>query len=71
MIGMIWNSRGTRAKSFPSLVRELKKYHKLDFLAVLETRSDALKTERRICNLGFNNFSYTAAEGYSGGIWCL
>ncbi|KAI9120492.1 hypothetical protein K1719_007525 [Acacia pycnantha] len=58
------------AKSFPSLVRELKKHYKLDFLAILETRSDSLKSEQRIRSLGFSNFSFTAAEEYSGGIWC-
>ncbi|KAK4265131.1 hypothetical protein QN277_026221 [Acacia crassicarpa] len=68
---MIWNSRGIGSKSFPSLVRELKQYYKLDFLAILETRSDMIKTERRIRSLGFNNYSFIAAKGYSGGIWCL
>ena len=65
---MIWNSRGTGSKSFPSLVRELKTHHKLDFLAIVETRSDMENSARRIRSLGFNNFTFTAAVGYSGGI---
>ena len=68
---MIWNSRGTGSQSFPSLVRELKKYYKLDFLAIFETRSNAVKADRRIRQLGFSKYSFTAADGYSGGIWCL
>ena len=68
---MIWNSRGTGLKSFPSLVREIKKQYKLDFLAILETRANASKTERIIRQLGFSKFTFSAAEGYSGGIWCL
>ena len=68
---MIWNSRGTGSKSFPSLIREMKSYHKLDFLAIVETRADMLQSERRIKSLGFHEFSFTAAEGFSGGIWCL
>ncbi|XP_028786380.1 uncharacterized protein LOC114742276 [Neltuma alba] len=68
---MIWNSRGTGTKTFPSLVQELKKHFCLDFLALLETRSDKLKTERRIGSLGFQEYTFIEAEGYSGGIWCL
>ncbi|KAI9119274.1 hypothetical protein K1719_009949 [Acacia pycnantha] len=59
------------SKSFPSLVRELKKHYKLDFLDILETRSDEMKTNQCISKMGFSNYSCTAAEGYSEGIWVL
>lgn len=68
---MLWNLRGTGSKSFPSLVRDLKTHYKLDFLAILETRSDELKTEQQIQKLGFSKCDFTVAGGYSGGIWCL
>ncbi|KAK4265157.1 hypothetical protein QN277_026243 [Acacia crassicarpa] len=68
---MIWNSWGTSSRSFSSLVREINKYYKLDFLAILETRSNVTKSKRKIRQLGFSKYSFTAAEGYSGGIWCL
>ncbi|XP_028768574.1 uncharacterized protein LOC114726176 [Neltuma alba] len=68
---MIWNSRGTGAKSFPSLIKDLKKHFVLDFLALVETRSDKQKTEKRIGGIGFHDYTFIEAEGYSEGIWCL
>ncbi|XP_028758817.1 uncharacterized protein LOC114717788 [Neltuma alba] len=68
---MIWNSRGTGSKAFPNLVQELRRHYHLDFLALLETRADKQKTEQRISRLGFQEFSFTEAVGFSGGIWCL
>ncbi|XP_028793353.1 uncharacterized protein LOC114749054 [Neltuma alba] len=68
---MIWNSRGTGSKTFPSLIQEIKKFYHLDFLALVETRSDKQKTEQRIGRLGFQDYTYINTEGYSGGIWCL
>ncbi|XP_028770189.1 uncharacterized protein LOC114727667 [Neltuma alba] len=59
------------AKTFPSLIQELKNHFCLDFLALVETRSDKQKSERRIGSLGFQGYTFIEAEGFSGGIWCL
>ncbi|XP_028782372.1 uncharacterized protein LOC114738479 [Neltuma alba] len=68
---MFWNSRGTRAKSFPSLVREIKRHYQIDFLAILETRCDKREVKNRTKKLGFHAYEIIDVEGYSGGIWCL
>ncbi|KAK4259941.1 hypothetical protein QN277_006218 [Acacia crassicarpa] len=68
---LIWNLRGTGALSFPSLVRDLKAYYRLDFLAVLETRCSREASHRRAQRFGFTNMELIDCEGYSGGIWCF
>ena len=68
---IIWNARGTGSKSFSSLVREIKNHYQVDFMDILETRADREKSEHRIKNMGFQEYGFTAAKGFSGGIWCL
>ena len=68
---MIWNTRGTGTRSFPGLIRNLKKHYQLGFLALLETRCSKENSERRVQQFGFENCALVDAEGYSGGIWCL
>ncbi|KAI9092023.1 hypothetical protein K1719_027958 [Acacia pycnantha] len=68
---IFWNSRGTGAKAFPSLVRELTKKQNLDFLAILETRCGGEKARKIATSLGFDNFKVVDAQGYSGGLWVL
>ncbi|KAI9125313.1 hypothetical protein K1719_003929 [Acacia pycnantha] len=68
---LIWNSKGTGAKSFPALVRELKGHYKLDFFAIVETRCSKEMSVTRANQLGFPNMELVDCEGYSGGIWCL
>ncbi|KAI9086907.1 hypothetical protein K1719_031068 [Acacia pycnantha] len=62
---------GTGARSFPSLVRDLKSHYHLDFIAILETRCSNKPSLDRAKQLGFSNMALIECEGYSGGIWCL
>lgn len=68
---MLWNARGTRARSFPGLVWDLKAHYRLGFIAILETRCAKEASARRAQRLGFSNMEIIDCEGYSGGIWCL
>ncbi|KAK4275212.1 hypothetical protein QN277_018336 [Acacia crassicarpa] len=68
---LIWNSRGTGARSFPALVRDLKSHYHLDFLAIVETRCAKESSVRRARQLGFPNMELIDCVGYSGGIWCF
>ena len=34
-------------------------------------KKNSQKSEKKIKTLGFNKYVFTAAEGFSGGIWCL
>ncbi|KAK4279552.1 hypothetical protein QN277_011317 [Acacia crassicarpa] len=68
---MIWNARGTGARSFPALVRDLKNHYQLNFIAILETRCAKELSTGRSRNLGFPHMELIDSEGYSGGIWCF
>ncbi|KAK4254761.1 hypothetical protein QN277_010094 [Acacia crassicarpa] len=68
---LIWNSRGTGAGSFPGLVRDLKSYYQLNFVAIVETRCAKELSLGRANQLGFSSMELIDCEGYSGGIWCL
>ncbi|KAI9120536.1 hypothetical protein K1719_007569 [Acacia pycnantha] len=68
---LLWNSRGTGARSFPALVRDLKSHYQLNFMAILETRCSKEMSEGRARQLSFPNMELMDCEGYSGGIWCL
>ncbi|KAF7831789.1 putative ribonuclease H protein At1g65750 family [Senna tora] len=68
---IIWNSRGTGAKTFPGLVRDIKHRHDLDFLALVETRQSGDKACSIIKKFGFDGSERVDATGFMGGIWCL
>ncbi|KAI9124813.1 hypothetical protein K1719_004140 [Acacia pycnantha] len=68
---LLWISRGTGTRSFPTLVRDLKSHYQLNFMAILETRCSKEMSEGRVGQLGFPNMELMDCEGYSGGIWCL
>ncbi|KAK4259900.1 hypothetical protein QN277_006188 [Acacia crassicarpa] len=68
---VIWKARGTGARSFPALIRDLKAHYNLNFIAILETRCAKELSIRRAQWLGFSNLEIIDCEGYSGGIWCL
>ncbi|KAI9128598.1 hypothetical protein K1719_000081 [Acacia pycnantha] len=68
---MVWNARGTGARSFLGLMRDLKIHYQLGFVAILETRCAKEVSKGRAQQMGFSNFEIVECEGYSGGIWCL
>ncbi|KAK4257610.1 hypothetical protein QN277_007174 [Acacia crassicarpa] len=68
---MIWNARGTGARSFSALVRDLKNHYQLDFIAILETMCAKELFAGQARNLGFPHMELIDSEGYSGGIWCF
>ncbi|KAI9108820.1 hypothetical protein K1719_020125 [Acacia pycnantha] len=65
------NGQGTGARSFPSLIRDLKAHYHLGFIAILEARCNTESSVARASQLGFLNMELINCEGYSGGIWCL
>ncbi|KAF7831804.1 RNA-directed DNA polymerase [Senna tora] len=68
---IVWNFRGTGAKSFPGLIRDLKRRFHVDFLALVETRQEGFSAQRIMDKFGFDNREIVEAVGFSGGIWCL
>ncbi|KAK4252928.1 hypothetical protein QN277_011055 [Acacia crassicarpa] len=68
---LIWNSRGTGARSFPALICDLKAHYQLEFIAILETRCTKEMSVGRASQFGFPNMELIDCVGYSEGIWCL
>ncbi|KAF7812620.1 putative ribonuclease H protein At1g65750 family [Senna tora] len=60
---IIWNSRGIGSKSFPSLVRDLKRGHKVDFLVVLEPHQCGSNAVNFIRKFGFDEHDRVDASG--------
>ncbi|KAK4283914.1 hypothetical protein QN277_000815 [Acacia crassicarpa] len=68
---LFWNCRGVGAWSFPGLIREINRTHRVDVLASLETRASRRKATKVASKLGFQNFHIVDAVGYNGGVWVL
>lgn len=66
-----WNYRGARARSLPSLVRDMKMKYDIHIFIIVEPRVSGDRAERVISKLGFSNNHRVETEGYSGGIWIL
>ncbi|KAF7841373.1 reverse transcriptase [Senna tora] len=59
------------SNSFPGLIKDLKRRHHLDFLAILEPRQSGTNDLKIIRKLGFDKYELVEATGFAGGIWCL
>ncbi|KAF7829553.1 ribonuclease H [Senna tora] len=68
---LIWNCRGTASRSFPGLIRDLKRKFRVDFLALIETHQEGTNAQRIVNKFGFNHREMVEAVGHSGGIWCM
>ncbi|KAL1310123.1 uncharacterized protein [Arachis hypogaea] len=68
---LTWNCRGAGGKTFPNLIRDLKRDYDLNFVILLETHisGDRGRTVRN--RIGFDGMFVEDARGQSGGIWCL
>lgn len=65
------NCRGAGARSFPSLIRELKTKYAIHIFIIVEPRVNGERVEKIITKMGFSKNSRVEAEGYSGGICIL
>ncbi|KAF7801751.1 hypothetical protein G2W53_040862 [Senna tora] len=54
-----------------SLIRDLKQRHKVDFMAILETRQSGDNASNIIRKMDFDRSDRVDAIGFSGGIWCM
>lgn len=66
-----WNCRGTKAKGFRGLVKDLCALHSASFLILLETQLSGVSADKIIDDIGFDGHAKVDATGRSGGIWCL
>lgn len=68
---MCWNCRGTAAKGFAGLIRDLKQAYSAAMIILLETHTSGPTASRIIKRIGFDNKFIQDAHGQSGGIWLL
>ncbi|RYR12122.1 hypothetical protein Ahy_B04g069663 isoform A [Arachis hypogaea] len=66
---LTWNYWGAGEKTFPNLIRDLKRDYDLNFVILLETHisGDRRRTVRN--RIGFNGMFVEDARGQSGGYW--
>lgn len=68
---MAWNCRGTAAKGFSGLLKDLRREYSASMMFLLETHSSGLKCQNLVKKIGFSGHFVVEARGQSGGIWCL
>lgn len=68
---LFWNTRGSGYNSFTGLVRELSSRHKVEMVAILETRSSGARARKLATRLGFQHMEIVDSRGFSGGLWVL
>ncbi|XP_025617033.1 uncharacterized protein [Arachis hypogaea] len=66
-----WNCRGASAKSFPYLIRDLRREFDANFLLLFETHLSGDRGKEVRNKLGFDGCFVEEANGHSGGIWAL
>lgn len=72
MISLLaWNIRGVGDRSLPRLIKDLVNRHKVNLLALYETRISGETALRKIARLGFDSWFRVDATGFSGGICIL
>lgn len=68
---LCWNCRGTTAKGFSSLIRDLMMGFHFSFLVLVESHLSGPNATKVSNNLGFDSRFVQEATGQSSGIWCL
>lgn len=68
---MAWNCRGTAAKGFLGLLKDLRREYSASLMFLLETHSSGPNCLKQVKKMGFSGQFVVEARGHSGGIWCL
>lgn len=68
---LAWNCRGTTAKGFSSLIKDIRREYHASLVFLLETHSSGEKAKNQIKKLGLSGSHIVDSRGQSGGIWCI
>lgn len=68
---LCWNCRGTAAKGFIALIKEMRRNYDSSILFLLETHSSGVRAQNQAKKTGFSGRFIVDSRGQSGGIWCL
>ncbi|KAL4327888.1 hypothetical protein AHAS_Ahas13G0145100 [Arachis hypogaea] len=72
MINIIsWNCRGAGGRTFPALIRDIRREYDANFLILLETHISGTKGEYVRNKIRLDSSFVVEPTGHSGGIWCL
>ncbi|KAL1330769.1 uncharacterized protein LOC107627531 [Arachis ipaensis] len=66
-----WNCRGAGGKTFPTLIRDIRREYNANFIILLETHISGSRGAAVRDKIGFDSSFIVEANGHSGGIWCL
>ncbi|RYR19872.1 hypothetical protein Ahy_B03g064772 [Arachis hypogaea] len=66
-----WNCRGAGGKTFPTLIRDIRREYNTNFIILLETYINGSCGATIRDKIGFDNSFIVEANGHSEGIWCL
>lgn len=66
-----WNYRGARTRTFPRLVKELRKNYGVQALIIIEPRVSSKRADTIVAKLGYDKSHRVEVVGFSGGIWIL
>lgn len=68
---LTWNCRGTGAKSFPNMIRDIRREYEVSLIFLLETHASGANAQRQAKKTGLSGSFILDSRGQSGGIWCL
>lgn len=68
---MSWNCRGTSARGFSSLIKDMRREYESTLIFLLETHSSGVKARKQAHKLGFSGMFIVDSQGQAGGLWCL
>lgn len=68
---LCWNCRGTAAKGFARLIKDIKQEYAASMIVLLETHTSGPTAKRIINKIGFDKNFLQEAQGQAGGIWLL
>lgn len=66
-----WNCKGTAAKGFSSLIKDMQRNYEAYLIFLLETHSSGEKAQRQARKLGLSGKFIVDSQGQAGGLWCL
>lgn len=66
-----WNCRGTVAKGFTNLIKDLSKVYNASLIFLLETHASGQMAIKQAKKTGFSGQFIVDSRGQSDGIWCL
>lgn len=68
---LTWNCRGTAARGFVPLIKDIKREYDASLMFLLETHSTEKAAKKQVKKMGFSGSHIVESNGQAGGIWCL